>query len=926
MIALNGMVRRPLHAPLFSLPATIRQPTMNPAASHQSSRSLGASAAPLYPSAPPITASAPPASAASSTISYPALPPSSARFPPSSGEPYSSAPLRMPSHHRPPSSPSAYFPRSPSSASASSSSMSLARNVGRGICASCLAASLFAALVCTSLPLATLLVWRLAPTPFDQTRPLLFDFRQPEPFAVASFLPPPHTLLPPPPQPPASSSAASSASTSASAGRFFSAAPPRLLQRNQRYEAVLRLRLPESDHNLALGMFQISAHALSADYAVLSANSQPATLRFSSRPIRALRTAVLAFPLLWGFREEAQRIELRVLRGLEGKTPVAAVRVMLAPKAGAGPGAGLPQIYDAELRLRAVLGGAGGLWLLAWRVMLFTMCAAGIFGMQAMVLLVCCGGVMIRLLWQGGSKERDDGRGGGSIGRYGRMGSMGEVAGREERGEREGRGISGSGAYDVLLSAPPSAPLAAPAAPSSLLGAPAAAPYGRISAEEVSEEVLRPVFMQGGGERGRGKGKAVEGAEGDGGGMDLLRDEGAITGRVRAWMGEGSSSSSSSSLGVGPTTPVSAAPAVAAASLHAPRYPPIGLAPAAAAPLGRPLGDVGREGAEGGGAGVGVGGGVGAGVGEGGEEGGSDEEIESLLAAGKQLLQDRGRQAVAQGDGQEDEEEEDEEVRGEGEAWRVGLRQRRVGVGRAGGQSVAAVPTVPAAPAVSLGGLGGDPVAGGMGRWGVAEAVSASHAAADAAYRSGVVAAVAAAGRGGSAMGHEGGAVGEGGGAAWGARGVGEVGRGGNEEWEEEEYEEEEEDESEEEEERRRDESELGEEEEEQGQEGDDGEWEDVREGESEEDEEEEEEGEEREEVKGREEERMIGRVDAAAAAATAAVAMVGLGQERRQKQGEKEDKGGSVWVLGAGAAEWDEGESEHGEPGGKEEKRATGR
>ncbi|CAI5483631.1 unnamed protein product [Closterium sp. Yama58-4] len=507
---------------------------MNSAASHQSSRSLGASAAPLYPSAPPFppTASAPPPSAASSTISYPALPLSSARFPPSSPastDPYSSAPLRMPSQHRPPSSSSAYFPRSPSSASAASSSMNLARNVGRGICASCLAASLFAALLCTSLPLAALLIWRLAPTPFDQTRPLLFDFRQHEPSAVASFLPRPYTLLPPPPQSPASSSAsagahATSPSASAPTKRFFSAAPPRLLQRNQRYEAVLRLRLPESDHNLALGMFQISAHALSADYAVLSANSQPATLRFRSRPIRALRTAVLAFPLLWGFREEAQRIELRVLRGVEGKVPVAAVRVMLAPKAGAGPGAGLPQIYDAELRLRAVLGGAGGLWLLAWRVILFTVCAAGIF----------------------------------------------------------------------------------------------------------------------------------------------------------------------------------AAPA----TLHASRYSPVGLAPAAGAALGRPVGDVGGEGAEAGlvGAEEVVGVGVGAGVGEGGEEGASDEEIESLLAAGQQLLQARVRQAVAGGAGLEEEEgEEEEEERGGGETWRPGLRQRRVGVGRAGGQSVAAVPAAPGAPAVVLG-------------------------------------------------------------------------------------------------------------------------------------------------------------------------------------------------------------------------------
>ncbi|GJP59893.1 hypothetical protein CLOP_g15740 [Closterium sp. NIES-67] len=868
---------------------------MNPAASHhQSSRSLGASAAPLYPSAASFpAASAPPPSSASSTLSYPALPSSHARFPPSSpssADPYSSAPLRFPPR------------RSPSSVTASASSsasMSLVWNLSRGICASCLAASLFAALVCTSLPFAMLLVWRLAPNPFDQTRLLLFDFRQPEPYAVASFLPRPHTLLPPPPDPP-HSPGSSSARAGAQPGRFFSAAPPRLLQRGQRYEAVLRLRLPESDHNLALGMFQVSAHALSADHSILSANSQPATLKFRSRPIRALRTALLAVPFFLGFREEAQRLELRVLRGVEGKAPVAAVRVMLEPKAGAGSGAGLPQIYEAELRLRAVLGGAGGLWLLAWRVMLFAVCAAAIFGVQAMVLLVCCGGVMVRLLWQGGNKERESER---ALGRMGSVGSMGEVAGREGRGmredsrERDSAGsISGVSPYALAFSSRPSAPLPpshiAPAASSaSAAGFPPGAASASSAPLDASEEVLRPVFMQGG-ERGRGKGKAEEVDEGERAGMDSLRDEGAIAGRVRAWMGEGSGSSSSSSLGIGSSTPVATGPA-APAALRIPLHPPsVGLAPSAAPPLGRPLGGdergVGREAEE-----EGVEGVEGVRVGEG-EEEGSDEEIESLLAAGKELLRDRSRQVPGgeqmatwqEGGGEEEggEGEEGGEEEGEGsEVWRPGLRQRRAGVGRVEGQSLLEAPSaplgMPSAP------LGQQSVPAAMGRQGVAEAVQVSQAAADAAFRSAVVAAGAVAGERGGDLRGEGG-VGD----------LGGGGRGGGEEWEEAEGSEGEEEE------RRYEEVGEGEGEEEEG--GESGEFEDVWEG-----------GSGGEEEEGEEEDRMVGGVDAAAAAAT--VAMVGLGQERKQKQGEREkDKGESVWVLGAGAAEWDEGESEHGERG----------
>ena len=194
-----------------------------------------------------------------------------------------------------------------------------------------------------------------------------------------------------------------------------------LLRRGQRYAVDLRLVVPESDRNLALGMFQITAQALTSDLSPIpfASASFPATLRFHSSPLRLLRSLLLFLPALTGAAGEQQVLQLRLLRAKEGALPLCALRVTLEPRAGLPAGMGLPEVYDASLRVRSLLSGPAFL-VLAWRGVVFLALAAIIFGCQAVALLVCCGPLVARWVWaeqgEGQGQGRGQGHGGGQAG------------------------------------------------------------------------------------------------------------------------------------------------------------------------------------------------------------------------------------------------------------------------------------------------------------------------------------------------------------------------------------------------------------------------------------------------------------------------------------------------------------------------------
>ncbi|URD92455.1 Putative adipose-regulatory protein (Seipin) [Musa troglodytarum] len=147
----------------------------------------------------------------------------------------------------------------------------------------------------------------------------------------------------------------------------------------------LVLLLPESDHNLRIGVFQVHAEVTSSAGKVMAASSRPCMLRFRSDPVRLMRTFVMGFPLLLGISSESQRVAIEMLGYKETRTRSETVRVKLKPRAGTTE---LPQLYDAEVVMKSQLPWAKEVarnW--KWTFYVWTSLYMYIL---LLILLVCC--------------------------------------------------------------------------------------------------------------------------------------------------------------------------------------------------------------------------------------------------------------------------------------------------------------------------------------------------------------------------------------------------------------------------------------------------------------------------------------------------------------------------------------------------------
>ncbi|CAL9181401.1 unnamed protein product [Musa hybrid cultivar] len=147
----------------------------------------------------------------------------------------------------------------------------------------------------------------------------------------------------------------------------------------------LMLLLPESDHNLRIGVFQVHAEVTSSTGNVIATSSQPCMLRFQSHPVRLMRTFVMGFPLLLGISSESQRVAIEMLGYKETRTRSEMVRVKLKPRAGTTE---LPQLYDAEVFMKSQLPWAKEVahnW--KWTFYVWTSLYMYIL---LLILLVCC--------------------------------------------------------------------------------------------------------------------------------------------------------------------------------------------------------------------------------------------------------------------------------------------------------------------------------------------------------------------------------------------------------------------------------------------------------------------------------------------------------------------------------------------------------
>ncbi|KAL6846703.1 hypothetical protein ACP4OV_024151 [Aristida adscensionis] len=164
---------------------------------------------------------------------------------------------------------------------------------------------------------------------------------------------------------------------------------PRLVPPNQRMQLEVSLTLPESDYNRRLGVFQVKAEFLSADGKVISTKSQPCMLKFKSVHMHFIETFLRSVSLLSGYSSESQVIRLKMKGITEGLEPTTAVRIILEQRAEFGPGAGIPEIYAASLKLEAELPLFKRI-LWSWRWTLFVWSSMGFFVFELLVTLVCC--------------------------------------------------------------------------------------------------------------------------------------------------------------------------------------------------------------------------------------------------------------------------------------------------------------------------------------------------------------------------------------------------------------------------------------------------------------------------------------------------------------------------------------------------------
>ncbi|KAL6655164.1 hypothetical protein ACP70R_005990 [Stipagrostis hirtigluma subsp. patula] len=164
---------------------------------------------------------------------------------------------------------------------------------------------------------------------------------------------------------------------------------PRLVSPNQRMQLEVSLTLPESDYNRRLGVFQVKAEFLSADGKVISSSSQPCMLKFKSVHMHFIETFLRSVSLLSGYSSESQVIRLKMRGITEGLEPTTGIRIILEQRAEFGPGAGIPEIYAASLKLEAELPLLKRI-LWHWRWTLFVWCSMGFFVFELVLTLVCC--------------------------------------------------------------------------------------------------------------------------------------------------------------------------------------------------------------------------------------------------------------------------------------------------------------------------------------------------------------------------------------------------------------------------------------------------------------------------------------------------------------------------------------------------------
>ncbi|GKC85969.1 adipose-regulatory protein, seipin [Tanacetum coccineum] len=154
------------------------------------------------------------------------------------------------------------------------------------------------------------------------------------------------------------------------------------------YASVL-LTLPESYYNRNLGIFQVRVDFLSGNGQRLASTRQPCMLQFRSPPIRLMLTFFKLVPLVTGYSSESQTLNIKFRGYTERNDPTSCLRVILEQRAEFTKGGGIPEIYEAFLKLESQPPFLKRiLWY--WKGTVYIWISITIFVVELLFTLVCC--------------------------------------------------------------------------------------------------------------------------------------------------------------------------------------------------------------------------------------------------------------------------------------------------------------------------------------------------------------------------------------------------------------------------------------------------------------------------------------------------------------------------------------------------------
>lgn len=121
----------------------------------------------------------------------------------------------------------------------------------------------------------------------------------------------------------------------------------------------------------------------------LASSRQPCMLHFRSLPIHLMLTFLKLAPLVTGYSSETQTLDIKFRGYTERNIPTSCLRVILEQRAEFTKGAGIPEIYEAYMKLESQPPFLKRI-LWSWKGTLYIWATIMIFTVELLFTLICC--------------------------------------------------------------------------------------------------------------------------------------------------------------------------------------------------------------------------------------------------------------------------------------------------------------------------------------------------------------------------------------------------------------------------------------------------------------------------------------------------------------------------------------------------------